>query len=346
MSVGTLLRPPPWSRSIRELTTTPDGVNAHAFDPDAAAHIKLVVRNGSVPRLRVYASRAECEHDEEGGVAAAEGLFVEDAGDHCAHGEVDIVQVDILPGTLSSDNRVVTEEVDRRARVSSRRRDERADARDVHVLRRGGGRAGVHVRRGPPQELARKRTNPSRRVAASCSRRLPPARRRRRERAARCQKRHPRIGLAIRRLTATAIATAAAARLTPIAQSGGLRGTPPIASPPPIASSPPIASPPPIASSPPNRAPPTITCTPGTASRAPPGGPRPAGDDPSPIRRARAPLMSARSSGACGPCATGRTRPAGDDPSGVDTTCACAADERVSSGACVACATERTRTRG
>ena len=92
------------------MTTTPDGVNAHAFDPDAAAHIKLVVRNGSVPALRVYASRAECEHDEEGGVAAAEGLFVEDAGDHCAHGEVDIVQVDILPGTLSSDNRVVTEE--------------------------------------------------------------------------------------------------------------------------------------------------------------------------------------------------------------------------------------------
>ena len=45
----------------------PDGVNAHAFDPDAAAHIKLVVRNGSVPALRVYASRAECEHDEEGG---------------------------------------------------------------------------------------------------------------------------------------------------------------------------------------------------------------------------------------------------------------------------------------
>ena len=110
MSAGTLLRPPPWSRSIRELITTADGVNAHAFDLDAAAHIKLVVRDGSVPALRVYASRTECEHDEESGVAAAEGLFVEDAGDHCAHGEVDIVQVDILPGTLSSDNRVVTEE--------------------------------------------------------------------------------------------------------------------------------------------------------------------------------------------------------------------------------------------
>ena len=44
----------------------------------------------------------------------------------------------------------------------------------------------------------------------------------------------------------------------------------------------------------PNRAPPTITCTPGTASRAPPGGPGPRVMIPrAPIRRARAPLMSA-----------------------------------------------------
>ena len=44
----------------------------------------------------------------------------------------------------------------------------------------------------------------------------------------------------------------------------------------------------------PNRAPPTITCTPGTASRAPTGGPGPRVMIPrAPIRRARAPLMSA-----------------------------------------------------
>ena len=53
------------------------------------------------------------------------------------------------------------------------------------------------------------------------------------------------------------------------------------------------------------------------------------------------------SSGACVACADGRTRPAGDDPmTSGDTTCACAADERVSSGACVACADGRTRPAG
>ena len=46
----------------------------------------------------------------------------------------------------------------------------------------------------------------------------------------------------------------------------------------------------------PNRAPPTITCTPGTASRAPPGGPGPRVMIPrAPIRRARAPRTSTSS---------------------------------------------------
>ena len=46
----------------------------------------------------------------------------------------------------------------------------------------------------------------------------------------------------------------------------------------------------------PSRAPPTITCTPGTASRAPPGGPGPRVMIPrAPIRRARAPRISTSS---------------------------------------------------
>jgi len=111
MSVGVLLRPPPRSRSLRELTTSA-GIHAHDFHPEAAAHMKLVVQNGSDPALRVYSSLAACESDSSGsgGDVAAEGLFVEDPGDPCAHGEVDIVQVDILPGSIPSDNLVVTEE--------------------------------------------------------------------------------------------------------------------------------------------------------------------------------------------------------------------------------------------
>jgi hypothetical protein len=108
MSVGVLLRPPPRSRSLRELSTTSAGVNEHAF-PEAAAHMKLVVQDGSDPVLLVYSSLAACESDSSGAVAA-DGLFVEDPGDPCAHGEVDIVQVDILPGSIPSDNLVVTEE--------------------------------------------------------------------------------------------------------------------------------------------------------------------------------------------------------------------------------------------
>ena len=208
MSVGTLLRPPPWSRSIRELTTTPDGVNAHAFDPDAAAHIKLVVRNGSVPALRVYASRAECEHDEEGGVAAAEGLFVEDAGVHCAHGEVDIVQVDV--------NRDARRQPrgDRwtDALGVSRRRDERADARDVHVLRRGGGRAGRHTFDGVPPGA---RQSGQTRCAESPQAALVAFRRRAggAENAPRAVGKRTTDWTCYSTFTAMAIATAAAARL-------------------------------------------------------------------------------------------------------------------------------------
>ena len=107
MSVGVLLRPPPRSRSLRELTTSA-GIHAHDFHPEAAAHMKLVV-NGSAPVLLVYSSLEACENDS-GSDVAAEGMFVEDAGDPCAHGQVDIVQVDIDPGTLPSDNLVVTVE--------------------------------------------------------------------------------------------------------------------------------------------------------------------------------------------------------------------------------------------
>ena len=111
-ALGVLTETSPAARSMRTVLAS-SGVHVHNFDKAMEPHVKINVTDGTDPTMIEYASYDDCVSSSRNGDTIATGVAGEPTAAQCVNASFDtvrVVAIEIPPGSIDSNNKIVTAE--------------------------------------------------------------------------------------------------------------------------------------------------------------------------------------------------------------------------------------------